>query len=243
MAPTLIDSRYSKDLSTPPRVSGWVVSAKESRFIMPLNDNRILRLVEDRYHGADFGYITKLTLCGYSNEHYIFRQIGQMREAGLSDTEILDMIANLQMDTPFTDKVIARFSYDDFTFLDDTGARVQGVQIRGAFVDEEYSGVGLAGAFYRQLVKRYRNVAGDHIQTELGAALWGGTICRQVGVVRIYDCQANCFIDTLGEGYRGRTGYIPWDLSPRAKVGNLRRFKTYPFSQGCRHHIVFILSL
>lgn len=242
MAPTVISSRYAKDLSTLPLVSGAVVSTRQFFILMPSGDNRIFRLDEHRYQGGDYDYITRVSLCKYLEPHYIRDHIQGMRLDDCSDGEIIDLIASLRMEAEEQEEVVARFAYDDFSFTDPTYGEVTGVQIRGAFVHEDHSGEGLAVAVYRQLAIQYGHVASDNTQTHLRARLWAVSIRTQVGEVRIYDCVRRQIVDYLGEGYAGIQGYQPWDYVPPEHPRVDEQADPERFAETDRRYVVLILS-
>lgn len=243
MAPTITGDNYAKDLSTPPILCGGVVSSRTLTFVLPPDDNRILKLRENKYSDSDYDYVTTITECAFTDNDFIENEVERLRSEGLSDPDIIKCIDSYQMSKSSEDKIIARFAYDKFTFTDRQGHPAHGIQIRGAFVDPQYSGVGLAGSVYRQLVMSYGHLACDNIQTEAGASLWSWTIRTMISHVHIYDCKSQRYIDTLGDSAVGLAGCIPWDLSATTAHNVLKRWRNYSFSSRSCHHIVLIISL
>ncbi|MGP2446593.1 hypothetical protein [Pantoea ananatis] len=242
MAPTLIGDNYAKDLSKPPSLSGGFFVSKTHTFLLP-EDTRVFRLVETTYDSADYNFIAVVQEISFHSQDFVEDQIDNLRDEGLSDEEIVERIMHLGMENEDENQVIARFAYDRFSFLDQTNQLQHGVQIRGAYVDPEKSGVGFAGQVYRQLVIIYGHLVCDNTQTEFGASLWAGTIRDVVGRVDIYDCAKQAYLEELGDLSTGVRGCIPWDLSVTANHSNLTlsRWKNYPFSiSGCRYLVLIV---
>ncbi|EKN3468771.1 hypothetical protein [Yersinia enterocolitica] len=242
MAPTLIGEHYSKDLSKLPLFPGGSFVSRTHCFILP-DDTRILRFIETTYEKADYNYIAVVYELAFHSQDFIDGQIDEHRENGLSDQQIVEEIICLDMEDEEYSIVVARFAYDDFNFLDHNAQPATGKQIRGAFVDSEKSGVGLAGQVYRQLVIIYGHLICDNTQTEFGASLWASTIRDVVGKVNIYDYVRQKYIEELGELAIGTGGCTPWDLGTtnQSKL-TLSRWKNYPFQIQSCHYLVLIVS-
>lgn len=245
MAPSLIGGNYAKDLSKAPSLSGGFFHSKTHEFLIP-DDTVIYRIVETTYHEADYKHIAVVYELAFHSPDFIEEQIDELRDNGESDEDVVKAIIKLGMEEEDKGVIVARFAYDDFSFLDESQQQAFGKQIRGAFVDPEKSGVGLAGQIYRQLALIYGHLACDNTQTEFGAALWAGTIRDVVGRVDIYDCTAQKYVQELGELATGVGGFIAWDLSaviPHLHQFKLSRWKNYPFEiKSCRHIVLIVSS-
>jgi len=244
MAPSLISGNYAKDLSKTPSLSGGFFHSKAHDFIIP-DDTAIYRIVENTYDKADYKNIAVVYELAFHSPDFIEEQIDELRENEVSDEDVIKAIIELGMEDEDNSVIVARFAYDDFVFLDQNQQKASGKQIRGAYVDQEKSGAGLAGQIYRQLVQIYGHLICDNTQTEFGAALWAGTIRDVAGRVDIYDCTAQKYVEELDDLAIGVRGFIPWDLSaaiPHLHQFQLSRWKNYPFEiKSCRH-IVLIVS-
>lgn len=244
MAPSLISGNYAKDLSKAPSLSGGFFHSRTHEFIIP-DDTAIYRIVETTYDKADYKNIAEVYELAFHSLDFIEEHIDVLRKHGASDEDVVKAIIELGMEDEEKSVVVARFAYDDFMFLDQSRQQASGKQIRGAYVDPQKSGAGLAGQIYRQLVLIYGHLVCDNTQTEFGAALWAGTIRDVVGRVDIYDCTAQQYLQELDDLATGVRGFIPWDLNvttPHLHQFQLSRWKNYPFEiKSCRH-IVLIVS-
>lgn len=241
MAPVVVGDLFAKDLSKPPLLSGGFFVSNVRHFVIP-DDVRVFRLTEKTYSGADFQYIADVEILGFHSADFIEQEIDNMRAQGDSDESIIEHIVELDMFDDSLNIPIARFAYNDFNFVDRDGNPALGKQIKGAFVDPEQSGVGLAGFIYLQIVYMYKHLICDNTQTEYGAALWASTMRENIGVVDIYDASRHKFVDELGEKGRGVNGFTPWELHPAATQLKLNRWKVYPFNVQSCYHIVLIIS-
>ncbi|MDT0178149.1 hypothetical protein Q9R34_19175 [Enterobacter sp. BRE11] len=243
MAPTVISGSYAKDLSKSPSLSGGFFHSRTHEFIVP-DDTIIYRIVETTYDKADYHHVAEVYELAFHSPDFIEDQIDTLRDDGASDDEVVKEIMALGMEDDQNSVIVARFAYDNFDFLDQNQRPASGKQIRGAFVDPQKAGAGLAGQIYRQFVLIYGHLVCDNTQTEYGAALWAGTIRDVVGRVDIYDTGAQKYIEELDDLATGAKGFIPWDLSTATypHVFQMSRWKNYPFQiKSCRH-IVLIVS-
>ena len=139
--------------------------------------------------------------------------------------------------------MVARFAYDPIQILDPNQQPVSGIQIRGAYVEPQKAGDGLAGQIYRQFVLIHGLLVCDNAQTEYGAALWAGTIRNVVGRVDIYDCAKHQYIQELGDNGIGVNGFTPWDLNAvQPHQFQLTRWVGYKFQIRSCSHIVLVVS-
>lgn len=242
MAPTVISGSYAKDLSKAPSLSGGFFCSMIHEFIAP-DDTIVYRIVETTYEQADYENIAVVYELAFHSPDFIESHIERLREDGTSDEEVVREIMQLGMENEQCSTIVARFAYDSFSFLDQCQQQASGKQIRGAFVDPQKSGAGLAGQIYRQFVLIYGHLICDNTQTEFGAALWAGTIRDVVGKVDIYDCAAQQYVEELGDLATGVKGFIPWDLTATyPHTFQMTLWKSYPFEiKSCRH-IVLIVS-
>lgn len=244
MSPSVTSGCYTKDLSKAPSLSGGASCCTTYEFVAP-DDVVFYRIVETKYDGADYGYIAEIYELGFhSQDDFIEPHIECLRDEGLSDEQITSEILKLELVDEDKTILVARFAYDPINFLDPNQQQVSGIQIRGAFVRDESSGVGLAGQIYRQLVYIHGHLVSDNVQTECGAALWSGTIRDVVGRVDIYDYAAQKYIEELGNDGIGVYGYVPWDLdsAENPHIFKSGRWTKYPFQVETCRHIVLIVS-
>lgn len=139
--------------------------------------------------------------------------------------------------------MIARFAYDNFSFIDPNGNPAEGKQIRGAYVTPERAGAGLAGQIYRHLTEVHKHLICDNTQTVYGAALWANTVRNVVGRVDIYNVAKHEYVEELGVGAKGVKGFIPWDIG-KLNPSSLGKWQQYPFNpnvQQC-YYLVLIIS-
>jgi len=242
MAPTLNSGNYAKDLSKAPSFDG-VSHYKMYDFIVP-DDTLIYRIVERQYAAnSEYDYVAEVYRLGFHSQESVEEEIERLRDEGESDEEVVRQIIKLGMEDDSQFVLVARFAYDYIEILDPNQQPVSGVQIRGAFVEPQKSGVGLAGQIYRQFVLIHGVLVCDNAQTEYGAALWAGTIRNVVGRVDIYDCYNDTYIQELGENGKGVNGFIPWDLNVvHPHVFQLTRWVQYPFQISRCNHIVLVVS-
>lgn len=242
MAPTLNGGNYTKDLSVAPSLSGGVSIFRTHDFLVP-DDVVVYRIVEVGFKLSEFDYYAEVYRLGFHSPVFIEESIENLRNDGLSDEEVAKEIAKFRMEDDDNFVLVARFAYDHITILNRNNAPVSAKQIRGAYVDPQQSGVGLAGQIYRQFVLMHDYLVCDNIQTEFGAALWAGTIRNVVGRVYIYDCANNKYIQELGEKGIGVGGFVPWDLNaPEPYTFQLGRWVLYPFEIKSCLHIVLVVS-
>ncbi|GAB7269923.1 hypothetical protein DZS_13160 [Dickeya ananatis] len=242
MSPTLIGDTYAKDLSKLPSMPGGSFVSNILCFLLP-DDIVMLRLTETTYDNADFDHIAVVEELSFHSPDFIEEEIERLRDEGFTDEDVVSQIINLDMIDDDTSIVIARFAYDNFDFIDRGGNQAKGKQIRGAFVNPQKSGVGLAGQVYRQLVIMHRHLACDNTQTEYGAALWATTVRDVVGRVDIYNATLQQYVEELGGGGLGVNGCVPWDCGTTTRF-KLTRWKNYPFRlaiQQC-YYLVLIIS-
>lgn len=243
MAPTVISENYVKDLSKAPSLSGEYFHSMTHEFIVP-DDTTIYRIVETTYETADYDNIAVVYELTFHSLDFIEGYINELRDDGASDEEVVREVMQLGMENEEQSIIVARFAYDSFSFLDQNQQQAAGKQIRGAFVDAQKSGAGLAGQIYRQFVLIHGHLVCDNTQTEFGAALWAGTVRNVVGKVDIYDCVAQQYVQELGDLATGVQGFIPWDLGTVTypHTFKMTRWRKYPFEiKSCRH-IVLIVS-
>jgi len=243
MAPTLNSGTYTKDLSNAPSIQGGVLFRRKCDFIIP-DDTIIYRIVETHYDTSQYDYIAEVYEIGFYSPDFIEQHIDTLREEGMSDNDVVNEIIDLKMEDPHASILVARFAYDDIQILNKNAIRVWAKQIRGAYVDTQKSGVGLAGQIYRQFVLMHGYLVCDNVQTEFGAALWAGTIRDVVGRVDIYDCHNDKYIQELGDKGIGVGGFVPWDLNCTSNhTFRLARWILYPFEITSCTHIVLVVSL
>jgi len=245
MAPIVGSEDYAKDLSKDPSLSGGFFDSLKHEFILP-DETLIYRIVERTYEKADYEKIAIVYELAFESPAFIEEHINELRESSLSDDEIIRQVMSFQMENEERSIIVARFAYDSFNFIDHFQQQASGVQIRGAYVSPEKSGVGLAGQIYRQFALLYGHLVCDNTQTEFGAALWAGTVRDVVGRVDIYDCSAQQYVEELGDLATGIKGYIPWSLATAATINpnslKMSLWKRYPFEIKSCHHIVLIVS-
>lgn len=242
MAPTLNGGNYTKDLSVAPSLSGGASTLRLHYFLVP-DDTVVYRIIEVGFRLSEFDYYAEVYRVGFHSPDFIEKYIDGLRDDGLSDEEVAEEISKLGMDDDSQNLLVARFAYDDISILDRNNVPVCAKQIRGAYVDPQMSGVGLAGQIYRQFVLMHDYLVCDNKQTEFGAALWAGTIRNVVGRVDIYDCANNKYIQELGPKGIGVGGFVPWDLNaPEPYIFQLGRWVLYPFEIKSCLHIVLVVS-
>ncbi|MCI4031469.1 hypothetical protein [Dickeya dianthicola] len=242
MSPTLIGDTYAKDLSKLPSMPGGSFVSNILCFLLP-DDIVMLRLTETTYDNADFDHIAVVEELSFHSPDFIEEEIERLRDEGLTDEGVVSQIISLDMIDDEASIVIARFAYDNFDFIDQNGNQAKGKQIRGAFVDDQKSRVGLAGHIYRQLVIMHQHLACDNTQTEFGAALWAATVRNVVGRVDIYNAALQRYVEELGDGGLGVNGCVPWNRGTITKF-ELTRWQSYPFHlaiQQC-YYLVLIIS-
>lgn len=124
-------------------------------FIIP-DDTIIYRIVEKGYEKAEYGYIAEVyELAFHSQLDFVEKHIEKLRDDGESDEEVVRQIIQLKMEDDDKAILVARFAYDSIDILDQNQRPASGIQIRGAYVDPERSGAGLAGQIYRQFILIY----------------------------------------------------------------------------------------
>ena len=211
-------------------------------FIVP-NDTIVYRIIEVSVPSAEFDYYADVYTLDFHSPEFIEEYIDDLRDADMSDEEVVDQVMGLGMVDDSKSVLVARFAYNDIRILDRNNMPVSAKQIRGAYVDSQKSGVGLAGHVYRQFVLMHDYLVCDNKQTEYGAALWAGTIQKDVGRVDIYDCANDRYIQQLGPKGIGVGGFVPWDLNaPEPYIFQLGRWILYPFEIKSCLHIVLVVS-
>ena len=243
MAPSLIGDNYAKDLSQLPSFPGGSFVSHTSCFILP-DDVVILRLTETTYDSADYHHIAVVEEVAFTDPEFIASHIDDLRDNdGLEDSEIVDRIMVLEMEDEDKSEVIARFAYDNFSFIDPNGNPAEGKQIRGAYVTPERAGAGLAGQIYRHLTEVHKHLICDNTQTVYGAALWANTVRNVAGRVDIYNAAKHEYVEELGDGAKGVKGFIPWDIG-KLNPSSLGKWQQYPFNPNIRqcYYLVLIIS-
>lgn len=242
MSPSLIGDTYAKDLSTLPSFPGGSFVSNTLYFLIP-DDVIVCKLTETTYDGADFDHIAAVEEVGFHSVDFIASYIDELRDDGKDDDEIVRQILDLGMIDETRSITIARFAYDNFSFLLRDGVVAEGKQIRGAFVTPQKAGEGLAGQVYRQLALLHSHLACDNSQTPYGAALWAVTVRNVVGRVDIYNVAQQSYVEELGPGAVGVKGCVPWDIG-KLNPASLGKWASYPFNGTINrcYYLVLIIS-
>lgn len=194
MAPNLVQT-YRKQLDTDPE--GMTDEVIFQQFMVVRRKLAILALTEYRMSDdSDFSCCLVVTELGVGWLTDVIEDDSQWSEE--------DLLASVADARTGNDTVVGRFVYNPVQLPINAEAQdQQGIQIRGAFIDQDYRS-GLARQVYQCLRERYGCVVSDNMQTLDGARLW------LIGINQLASSRIEVY-DTLRQTI---SGYLDYPIKP-----------------------------
>lgn len=235
MSPNFTNS-YIKDLSKKPEcIKEEIIEI----FFYLTNEGDLLKITEFTLIGSEYHYYSDIILMGCSTEDFYSNYSLDLRALGYSDSQIINILLELEMHDEKEDFLIGRIVYNNFSFVDNLTIKI-GKQIKGITLLEDYRAIGIARHIYKKLLIKHEYLICDNLQTLCGGSLWVSGMTK-IGEVRIYDTIRKIFIDTLTHYGSGTKGVIPWSYYGLSLI-DISRWEPRKLSMDCCHHIVTIIS-
>ncbi|EIJ2222172.1 hypothetical protein LIA61_000596 [Vibrio parahaemolyticus] len=241
MAPAVIVD-YSKNLSNPPLGLDRESPQKIQAFFNTM-DGFIYEYREYPIKGSSHSGCIEVVCFEYSPEDDFTLEHAdtQFSEHGCKYKAAEEALA-LEI-PPEEEKVVARYVYSDakvcFQNPDET---VTGKQIRGAYVDPEYSGAKLTKEVYLTILEQYDVLVSDNVQSVDGHGLWAYGVCNW-GEVSVYDSKTQRILSRmLPTGTSPDQGVVPWSTTVGLKTDDVARLRNGFWTSGvCLRHLILVL--
>ncbi|WP_418358372.1 hypothetical protein ACNH6B_04975 [Shewanella basaltis] len=209
MAPA-VNGDYEKDLSTPPQGINHSSIVFQKHFYNPL-DSSIYKITEYPIKGSEYRGCVEVHILEfkegdeypleYANEVFL-----EKKDNVAAANEAIDLGIPHEHEL-----LIARYVYANITIHEAEGT-VEGKQIRGAFVDNDYAGAKITREVYLTLLSRYGVVVSDSQQSIGGHGLWAFGVCKW-GHVQVYNRNENIYLSTLlPNGEEPDKNIKPWSV-------------------------------
>jgi len=217
MPPELILPGYEKDLSTSPQDI-----SKSANAITFLTRNGKCFWLKEFHYSLDAAYDTSIIFFNIhfsdGNDEYIAGEISRLKSENKTDKEIGESILSLQMHVG--EEQIARFAFQDIMLINKGGNAIQGKQVRGAFVNDDFSNIGLAFTAYDYILNKYNLIASDNLQTPKGARLWVTSLFERFKHISIYDQDNKTFNGKITDDLLQPCGSFIW--SSKESISSLQ---------------------
>jgi hypothetical protein len=198
-----ISTEYSKDLSTP--LVGIDYEDLELDTIIRDKQGRFYTLT---LYGCTSQYClaAEVKHIEFSDEDFIFSYI-EDELSSLAEQDIISEVMALNMQI-HTDKApVGRFVFNMSEYKDALGTDLKAVQVKGAFIEEDFSGASLACNIYHVIKDEYGCVMSDINQSVLGAKLWASSIVGKSDLT-IYDLANETELGVFTDGDLNKTSEI-----------------------------------
>lgn len=217
MAPAITDS-YRKDLDIP--LIG--INYDDLRL-----DSTVLDKTKNFYNLSLYGCKTTFELVAeikkidFSDEEFIFNYIDTELEDATHD-EIISSVLDLDMHTIDEETVIGRFVFNFREFVCEDKGKSYAVQVKGAFLEADFTGAKLACNVYDVMRNEYGCVMSDESQSVAGAKLWASSIVGRQDLI-IYNLSKDKSVGVFSDGDIKKTSEI-WsttELESEAELSQL----------------------
>lgn len=236
--PDIFQKSYSKTLSDDIAPASKYTYSRS--FFLEDHEGNIFRLDEFDVSESMYGHF--LNLYVFEIEEWVKEHIldGLDRAAEQIDSprDLLDYIQNTLLKSALDDAHIGRFVYSDMEIRhgDET---IVGKQIKGAYINPEYSKAGLGLEIYKVILDNYGCLISDNRQSFAGCGFWAERLSMEFNVY-VYDVEQKKVLDLFESK---DNGYIcslaPWGVSELNVKGILRiQEAQIPTTQDRRSHIV-----
>ncbi|MDG1733752.1 MAG: hypothetical protein P8H39_12350 [Thalassotalea sp.] len=214
MPPELIHSNYRKNLDEPP--TGASDEIKSSSFYLAPSGH-LYQLHHRLITGSSLdGCVEVFEMVLFSgNEAYLVDHMLPSLE-GKSKEDAIQSLLDFQMHEKSTN-CIARVAYSK-TNVATVNKSLLGAQIKGAFVDDEYSGDGIASFIYDWLLDSFGCVISDNQQTQEGAGLWAYKFSTKYDDLHVYDQTSKQYYGALTSNLLKQTGESVWSTNTLTAV-------------------------
>jgi hypothetical protein len=232
-----ITTEYSKDLSTP------LIGINYDDLAL----DTIIRDKEGRFYNLSlYGCTSQYCLAAevkhieFTDEDFIFEHI-ENELTSLSEQDIISEVMALDMRKDTDKDPVGRFVFNMSEYKDVLGVESKAIQVKGAFIEEDFSGASLACNIYHVIKDEYGCVMSDINQSVLGAKLWASSIAGKSDLT-IYDLVNDAELGTFKDGDLKKTSEI-WsseqltsakDTSDLSDLINL--------SLDSKYHVVLLLK-
>lgn len=232
MAPQIV-TEYSKDLSRPPQ--GVTINSKLHDKLLLTNDGDVL-LVECFSCEGNYSHIALVRHLDFGDDGVGIVDNILLSLAEDSEDVALEKLVALEMHT--TGEIIGRFVFQERSYTNNQTSSNKILQVRGAYIDESFSRVGVAPKVYQQVCENHGAVMSDNKQSILGAKLWASRIADNRTLV-VYDTDIDEIVGEFTGGTKSGTDEI-WatDITDQADISKLEYL--IKISTGDRHGIVLI---
>jgi len=209
MPPELIPSNYSKNLDERPR--GVSENLYSSTYYLS-SSSRLFRIKHSLI--SDSGYdgcveVYEMVLFEGNEDFFIEHMLPEVK--GKSSEDAVKTILGFGMHEGST-KCIARFVYVK-CHISTHNEILLGAQIRGANVNDDFSGEGIAAFVYSWLLKSFGCLISDNKQTQDGAGLWAYKFSTMYTPIHIYDQASDTYSGTLTEYLSKQCGGNVWSTN------------------------------
>lgn len=236
--PDIFQKPYSKTLTDDIAPAS---KYKYSRsFFLEDKEGNLFRLDEFDISDSTFGHFLNLFVFEIDDwvKEHILEELDRDAECIESSRDLLDYLQNTLLNEALRSVHIGRFVYSDMVIHRNEEA-VIGKQIKGAYINPEYSKAGLGLEVYAKILDNHGCLVSDNRQSFAGCSFWAERLSMEFDVY-VYDIEQKKVL----EKFESRdNGYIcsstPWGISELNfdGISRIREMKL-PASLDKRAHIV-----
>lgn len=232
-----ITTEYSKDLSIP-----LIGINYEDLTLNTILRDKTGRFYELFLYGCTTQYclVAEVKYIEFTDENFIFSHI-EDELSSLSEQDIISQVMALDMRKDTEKNPIGRFVFNISEYKDVLGVEEKAVQVKGAFIEEDFSGASLACNIYHVIKDEFGCVMSDINQTALGAKLWASSIVGRSDLT-IYDLDNETELGIFKDGDLNKTSKI-WSSEQLTSAKDTSELNDLiNLSLDSKYHIVLLLK-